>query len=382
MECLNVYNICLITSPLQKAGLTPVSNLVNILKVLTTNLYLITGNEGDSICRKNPNIYSYSIQYKHGKNLLSRIIRYTILQLRICFHVIRLRKICHIYIFFISEGQLLPILVAGLMGRKTVLCLASSAPSISKRIKDPLSKLFTVMEHVNYHLATRLIIYSANLIHEWKLEKFINKISIAHEHFIDLNTMKVIRSINERNDIVGFIGRMSYEKGVHNFVYSIPYLLEQRPDLHFLVCGDGPLKGEIQSFLDNNRVNKRARLVGWIEHEELPEYLNRLKLLILPSYSEGLPNIVLEAMACGTPVLAIAVGAISDIIKDGETGFIMEDNSPDCIARNVNRAINHPELIDIAQNARAIVSMKFTYEAAVQSYKNAFGELNLTQWRS
>ena len=118
-----------------------------------------------------------------------------------------------------------------------------------------------------------------------------------------------------------------------------------------------------------NKLDGKVKFVGWISHDELPRYLNELKLLVLPSYTEGLPNIMLEAMACGTPVLATLVGAIPDIIKDGETGFIMENNSPECIAQNIIRALNHPNLERIAQNARALVEREFTFEKAVERYE-------------
>lgn len=65
-------------------------------------------------------------------------------------------------------------------------------------------------------------------------------------------------------------------------------------------------------------------------------------------------------MACDTPVLATPVGGVPDIIKDGETGFIMENNSPECIAENVERALNYHDLEKIAKNARELVGKEFT----------------------
>ena len=74
-------------------------------------------------------------------------------------------------------------------------------------------------------------------------------------------------------------------------------------------------------------------------------------------------------MACGTPVLATPVGGVPDVIKDDETGFIIEDNSPECIAENVERALNSPDLDKIVKNARELVEKEFTYEAAVERYR-------------
>ena len=74
-------------------------------------------------------------------------------------------------------------------------------------------------------------------------------------------------------------------------------------------------------------------------------------------------------MACGTPVLATPVGGVPGVIKDGETGFIMENNSPECIAKNVMRALEHPNLDKIIKNARELVEKEFTYEAAVERYR-------------
>jgi glycosyltransferase involved in cell wall biosynthesis len=112
-----------------------------------------------------------------------------------------------------------------------------------------------------------------------------------------------------------------------------------------------------------------VELNGWISRDRLADYLNKMKLLVLPSYTEGLPNIILEAMACGVPVLATSVGAIPDFIVDEKTGFLMKDNSPECIAHNVLRALTYPDLEQIAGNAKSLVEREFTCEKAEETYK-------------
>jgi glycosyltransferase involved in cell wall biosynthesis len=142
-----------------------------------------------------------------------------------------------------------------------------------------------------------------------------------------------------------------------------------------LIVGDGPLKESIDASLVEEKLSDRVDLSGWIVHDDLPKYLNQLRLLVLPSYTEGLPNIMIEALACGTPVLATPVGAIPDIIRDGETGFIMEDNSPECIAENVLRILYSPDLERVAENGRNFVKRNFTFDKTVEQWKKIFGEI-------
>jgi glycosyltransferase involved in cell wall biosynthesis len=80
-------------------------------------------------------------------------------------------------------------------------------------------------------------------------------------------------------------------------------------------------------------------------------------------------------MACGTPVLATPVGVIPDIIKDGETGFIMENNSPECIAENVLRALSSPDLERIAEKGRWFVEANFTFERVVDRWNEVLKDI-------
>jgi len=224
-------------------------------------------------------------------------------------------------------------------------------------------------------LADKIIIFTECLISQWKLERYQKKILVAPYLFVDSETFRPANRLVERGNILGYIGRLDPEKGILNFIQALPKLFQTLNDFTALVIGDGLLRDEVKQFLEKEKLADRVKFTGWVEHHNMPTYLQQMKLLVLPSYTEGLPNIVLEAMACGTPVLITSVGSIPDIIKDGETGFIMEDNSPECIVRNVLKALNHPKMKEISQSARSFIEAQYSYEAIVGRYKTVVNEI-------
>ena len=363
-------NIGIITFPISEAGNIPLSNLVNIVHHLSNDTYLITGNDGYTFFKDDRRIHTHGIRHERGKNVFTRILKYILAQLRISYQLAKVAKNVDLWIFFIGGQDLLfPMLTAKSLRKKVILAFAESSVLSLKSANDNLFKLVEILEIICRSLANRIIIYTPTLIEEWNLEKHKDKIYIAHEHFLNFDMLKIKKKLDERNNLVGYIGRLSEEKGVSNFVKAIPGMIKRKDDLEFLIGGDGQMQYGIEKYIGEESLDDKVKLAGWIPHDKLPDYLNELKLVVLPSYTEGLPNLMLEAMACGTPVLATPVGAIPDIITDGETGFITENNSPECIAKNVMRALEHPDLERIVENARALVEREFTYEDAVERYR-------------
>lgn len=179
----------------------------------------------------------------------------------------------------------------------------------------------------------------------------------------------------ERPATVGYIGRLADEKGVWNFVCALPRITAGNADLRFLIGGDGPLLPAIREFVQENELSGRVTFTGWIRHEDLFCHLNSLRLLVLPSYTEGLPNIMLEAMACGTPILATPVGAVPDFVRGGVTGFILAPNTPEGVATSVLDILGRPELASIAEAAKECVEQEITYERAVERFAAVIEEL-------
>jgi len=369
-------NIGIITFPVGKAGYIPTSNLVDILSSISKDTFLITGNKGSDLAKEKTNIHIYNINHERGPNAFIRIIRYIIIQLRISNQLKKNSKNTRVWVFF-TGGTLLiiPIIVAKVLRKKVVLVLSGSFYESFKSSNSFLTTSINILENINRVLSDHIILYSDNLINEWNLKKFKNKISIASRHFLDFDTFRIKKKIEERKNLVGYIGRLSEEKGISSFIKSIPIAMKNIRDIEFLIVGDGDFNNEIKNFILTNNLSDRVKFIGWISHESIPEYLNELKLLIIPSYTEGLPNILLEAMACGTPVLATPVGAIPDIIRDEETGFILSENNPDTIAENIKNILNNPNLFRIVDTAKNFVEKNYTFSISVEKYEKIIQEV-------
>ena len=201
----------------------------------------------------------------------------------------------------------------------------------------------------------------------YHMQKYRGKISVGRQ-YVDVLALSKTNRLRDRVYDAGFVGRLIREKGALEFIKSLPLVLKDKR-VKVIVIGDGDLRNEIEHMLVKNNIQSKVKLLGWVENKQLPLYLNDIRMVVVPSDYEGLSNLVLESMACGTPVLATPVGGTPDVIRDEVTGFIMEDNSPGCIARNVLRVLSHPNLEQVSENARALIEQEYTYQAAVERYR-------------
>ena len=351
------------------------SDILKILEPLSGRIYVITGNT-NRIESHNTNVVfkdtKVSLHYSHELHPIwfSKLLwafKASLFQVKASLELFRLSKDIDIIFFYAAYPYyLLPLLSAKVLGKKTleIITYTSHTQLNSGSI---LGKIFRLQDKLLLSLIDYISPESESLITQLNLDRYKDKILPIGARFIDMDSFKVKRNIDERKNIVGYIGRVVEGKGLMNFVKAVPLIMREHEDVEFLIGGDGDLFDEIKRIMDDK--DYKITLPGWIPEEEIPDYLNELKLLVLPTDAEGLPTIILEAMACGTPVLATSVGGVLDVIKDGETGFILENNSPECIVKNIIRALEHPNLEKIVKNARKLIEEKYTYEAAVERYR-------------
>jgi glycosyltransferase involved in cell wall biosynthesis len=371
-------NVCIVTFPSSEAGYVPLSNLARIFSKLSNRVCVVSGGAAsERLENLDVNVRTMRVTRRVSSKLLIRIINYLHTQLEILRCVVAASGGADLFAFSIGgEGLILPVLVLKLLGKKVLLIPGGIATKGYSARKDPLTKFVSLLTSINAGLADRLILYSSRLIQEGKFARYQSKIIIAHEHFIDFSKFAVKKKINDRSAIVGYIGRFSEEKGVLDLMNAIVLVLKQRKDVSFMLCGMGNLSDEIRGFIRDEDVEAYVRFRGWIPHDDVPQYLNELKLVILPSVTEGLPNILLEAMACGTPTLATSVGGIPDVVIEGKTGFLLKSTGPEHIAERIIELFAHPCLMEkVSEDAYTFVREKFSYEKTLELWRGVLEEL-------
>lgn len=218
----------------------------------------------------------------------------------------------------------------------------------------------------------RIICESPSVLAHYRLQRFVSKSFVKGHLFVDTNHFAPSTAFRAREVDMGFVGALSPEKGPDKFIESLPLILKKRP-INAVMIGDGILRRRIEDFISNHGLQNAVELKGWVRYSDMPAQLNKMKLLVVPSFSEGLPNIILEAMACGTLVLATNVGGIPSVVKDGETGFLLRSTNPSYIAKKIVELFDYIELLEnIQQNARKVIIENFTRKKATEIWLKAF----------
>jgi glycosyltransferase involved in cell wall biosynthesis len=376
-DCFNTPKICLLAYP-TAWGTVPqnYSNFAKIFSGAFDYLYAIT-------CEQLRHIFSenkfYVISTKTAllergiNNPIKAIAKIVLIQIELSKSIMQLPQSVSIIFFMGGEFIIMPVLIAKITGKKIII-QAGGSSSKSFRANYPnrnyLYHIYNMIEKANFILADQIAVETESVANFLGLKELRKKTTVYSGKFVDNDIFYQKKNFDERQKLIGYIGSLSRGKGVMNFVESIPLILNKNKEIEFMIAGEGPLFPKIMNYLSENNLIGKVSLMGWLSHDrELPIYLNELKLLVLPSYSEGLPGIVTEAMACGTPVLATSVGGIPDLIIDKKTGFILDNNSPQHIAEMIIEALNYPSLNIIAERSRLFAMEKFSYETIINRYR-------------
>jgi glycosyltransferase involved in cell wall biosynthesis len=168
------------------------------------------------------------------------------------------------------------------------------------------------------------------------------------------------------------VARLAPQKGVGAFVQAAALVLKQRPDAVFCVVGGGPLTQQVRARMAELNVTPESfRLLG--HREDAPALYPAFDVVALSSLYEGLPYVLLEAMAWGVPVVATDVLGSRDVVADGETGFLARLDDPAAIADRLLRLLNDAALrARCGAAARQRVADEFSFAAFVDGHRKLY----------
>ncbi len=180
--------------------------------------------------------------------------------------------------------------------------------------------------------------------------------------------------ISNGEKVVGMIGRLSEQKAPLDFVNAMPKILQAHHDVRFLLIGDGELKEQTLDLARKLKVDSKIQILGF--RDDVPELLHLLDIFVLTSLWEGLGRSLTEAMFMGKPVVATNVEGVPELVKNNETGFLVEPRNIDSISEAVISLLSDSNTAQrLGRNAAKRINSEFQADSMVARIDNLYQEL-------
>jgi len=185
--------------------------------------------------------------------------------------------------------------------------------------------------------------------------------------------LKAGESEGAREPVILYAGVLTPLKGIHHLIRAFARVVQEFPEARLEIVGrdENPeYAEELRREVVRLGLNGRVSFVGEVSQVELANKMRRSCIFVLPSLSEGLGRVVVEAMATGTPVVGSRIGGIPEMVQDGLTGFLVPPSDEEALAERLLWVLKHPqEAEDIGRRAREFARSFFSSEAYLAGYK-------------
>jgi glycosyltransferase involved in cell wall biosynthesis len=187
---------------------------------------------------------------------------------------------------------------------------------------------------------------------------------------VDLSLFNKLSIIRKKNDfIVGTVKTLAPKYGIDILIESFRLILDKKPilNLKLQIIGDGPDKEKLQELVCHLGIKEYVEFLGKIENPLLPKYYNNFSVFVSVSDSESFGVVAVEAMACECPVIVSDANGFTEVVVDGETGYIVPKRSIEATANAIQKFINDSSLRDkIGKKGRERVKLVYNWDNNVK----------------
>lgn len=168
------------------------------------------------------------------------------------------------------------------------------------------------------------------------------------------------RRHHDRGGRVLFVGRLAAPKGLPILLEAIAQVKEMHPDVRLVIVGDGPDRRQLESVAAGLGIESNVSFLGYQSQSQVRELLKESDVFAMGSFAEGIPVVLMEAMAAGVPVVATHIAGIPELVEDGRCGFLVPPGDSTALANRIGRLLDDPELRNaMAEPARLKVEREF-----------------------
>jgi glycosyltransferase involved in cell wall biosynthesis len=198
---------------------------------------------------------------------------------------------------------------------------------------------------------------------------------------VDADAAREVRArleISADEVVVAGVGRLIPVKGFDYLVDAFAQARAAVPQLRLVLVGDGPLRADLEARTAALGLLGAIAFTGMIDREQMPAYLATADLVAVPSvrhegYVDGLPNVALEALAAGKPLVASRVGGLAELVRSGENGISVEERDVDALAHAIVELARDPVLRErLGSTGRDLVRVSMSWEATAERLEAVF----------
>jgi glycosyltransferase involved in cell wall biosynthesis len=253
-------------------------------------------------------------------------------------------------------------------------------PSLKMRAYAALDRLFLrTFDRVVVLSETVAGILRRSGLAERKLQTIANGVDV--ERFRDAQPSLNNGSGATHESVVGFVGRLVPGKGADVLLRAASRVFSRRPNCRIVLVGDGPCRPELESLAAQLGIADRVLFTG--VRDDMPQVYASIDLLVLPSLCEAMPMCVLEAMAAGKPVIATRVGAVPELIDQGQTGVLIEPGDVAGLSAAVVKLLEDSERArQLGEKGRTRTIEHFSADYMARRYLQLYSEVASTCERS
>lgn len=370
-------SVCVVTHPVTFASEPAVAGLLEVLSATASVSLITVGLPNESAVWDEYDVVDVGANNSNS-GIFGSAVQFVLHQIRMCREINRSDE--DLVLFFGAMSYLLPILFAKIAGKNVILLPRGNVPDSldriwSDRIPDTLAYLLSrpvwLLERISYRAADTILTLSPSMSEDLGLTGYGQKLYECGARPVDIVRFSPEVPYADRDMRIGYLGRLDEEKGVDTLIDVVDHFPEE---IKFTFIGDGALRGRIEDQLKDSIQRGSVDVTGWVDHENVPIQLNQLQLLVMTAKTEGVPTTVLESMACGTPVAATSVGGIPDVVADGETGFLLQNDDPGAVADRIEMVLVESDLPEMSETARRFVVDNYSFDVVAEKYERVLTE--------